>query len=100
MIILVGTSLFLAPFVLMAWHYAPFLSDLDWSMLIILQVLIILLMRLLVDHRFGHSRVYFLSHPASISFILLSCAYGSVRRFRGGGVHWKERLYGPKSGVE
>jgi chlorobactene glucosyltransferase len=100
MIILVGASLFLAPFVLMAWHYAPFLSDFDWSMLIILQVLIILLMRVLVDHRFGNSRVYFLSHPASISFILLSCAYGSVRRFTGGGVHWKERLYSPKSGVE
>jgi chlorobactene glucosyltransferase len=99
LIILAGTSLFLAPFVLMAWHYAPFVSDLDWSMIIVLQVLIILLMRLLVDHRFGHSRVYFLSHPASVSFILLSCAYGSLKRFTGDGVHWKERLYGSKSGV-
>lgn len=99
LIILVGASLFLAPFILMAWHYAPFVSDLDWSMIIVLQVVIILLMRLLVDHRFGHSRVYSLSHPASVSFILLSCAYGSIKRFTGDGVHWKERLYGPRSGV-
>lgn len=99
LIILVGASLFLAPFILMAWHFAPFLTDLDWSMIIVLQVLIILLMRLLVDHRFGHSRLYSLSHPASISFILLSCAYGSVKRLTGEGVHWKERLYGSKSGV-
>ncbi|MBM4443813.1 MAG: glycosyltransferase [Chloroflexi bacterium] len=99
LIILAGTSLFLAPFALLAWHYAPFVGDLDWSLIIVVQVLIILLMRLLVDHRFGHSGVYSLSHPASVSFILLSCAYGSVKRLTGHGVHWKERLYGSQSGV-
>lgn len=99
LIIVVGTSLFLAPFIMMAWHFAPFLTDLDWSMIIVLQVIIILLMRVLVDHRFGHSRLYSLSHPASVSFILLSCAYGSMRRLAGNGVHWKDRLYGSKSGV-
>jgi len=100
LLMLAGFGLFLAPFILMAWQFAPFVSDFDWSLIIVLQVVIILLMRALVDHRFGHSRVYSLSHPASISFMLLSCAYGSVKHFTGAGIHWKERLYTPKSGIE
>ncbi len=100
LLMLAGFGLFLAPFILIAWHFVPFVSDFDWSLIIVLQVVIILLMRALVDHRFGHSRVYSLSHPASISFMLLSCAYGSVKHFTGAGIHWKERLYRPKSGIE
>lgn len=97
--ILAGTSLFLAPFVLVAWHFSPVLGSLDWFIIILAQVTVIIVMRVLVDHRFGHSPLYSLSHPAGISFMLLSSAFGAVRRFTGGGVSWKDRRYTRTSGI-
>lgn len=91
-------GLFIIPFVLMAWHLGP-LSDAHLSALIIMQVCFILIMRLLIDRRFGHSRLYSLSHPLGISFMLASGTYGSLRKFTGAGVKWKSRTYKPDSKV-
>ncbi len=94
-----GIGLFVAPFVLTAWHFSPLRGSYDWSALVVMQVVVVLLMRALVDHRFHHSRLYSLSHPAGISFMLLSGVYGSVRRLTGTGIQWKQRVYTPTSGV-
>lgn len=100
LMMLAGISFFIAPFILMAGHFLPVLPDYGWSVLIAMQVVVILLMRALVDHRFHHSRLYSLSHPAGISFWLLCCVSGAVKRLTGGGVHWKQRHYTSKSGIE
>ena len=101
LMMLAGFSFFIAPFALMAWHFSPVLADYDWFLLIIIiQLLVIMLMRGLVDHRFHHSRLYSMSHPVGISFMLLSGVYGATKRFTGAGVRWKQRLYTPESGIE
>jgi chlorobactene glucosyltransferase len=101
LMILAGFSFFIAPFILMARHFSLTLADYDLFLLVItVQLLVIMLMRGLVDRRFSHSRLYSLSHPVGISFVLLSGAYGATKRLTGSGVHWKQRLYKPGSGVE
>ena len=101
LMMLAGFGFFIAPFALMAWHFSPVLADYDWFLLIIIiQLLVIMLMRGLVDHRFHHSRLYSLSHPVGISFMVLSGVYGATKRFTGAGVRWKQRLYRPDSGIE
>ena len=84
----------------MAWHFIPVSTGYDWSMLIMVQLLVIMLMRGLVDHRFHYFGLYSLSHPVGISFMLLCGIYGVIRRFTGAGVYWKQRLYTPESGIE
>jgi chlorobactene glucosyltransferase len=95
-----GFSLFIAPFLWLAWHFLPVPTAYDSFMLIIIQLVVIMLMRSLVDHRFRYSRLYSLSHPVGISFMLLSGVYAAIKRFIGAGVCWKQRLYTPKSGIE
>jgi len=92
-------GLFVAPFVLLAWHYSPMPGAYDWSVLIVLQVVAMLIMRALVDQRFHHSQAYTLSHPVGLSFLVLSGVHGAVRRFTGAGIQWKDRLYTPRSHV-
>jgi len=100
LMMLAGFGLFVAPFLWMAWHFLAVPTDYDWLLLIIIvQLLVIILMRGLVDHRFHHSRLYSLSHPLGISFMFLSGVYGATRRLTGAGVCWKRRLYTPESGI-
>lgn len=94
-----GIALFLSPFILIAWHiYSP-LAGLLWFAVIVADAAAILLMRGLIDHRFGNSEVFTLSHPAAVSFMLLSGAYATYKHFRGSGVNWKRRAYCPASGI-
>jgi len=95
-----GFSFFVAPFLWLAWHFLPVPTAYDSFMLIIIQLVVIMLMRSLVDHRFRYSRLYCLSHPVGISFMLLSGVYAAIKRFTGAGVQWKQRLYTPESGIE
>ncbi|MFC2059432.1 glycosyltransferase, partial [Chloroflexota bacterium] len=94
-----GFCLFVAPFILLVWHLLPPQAPFGWLQLLIVQLMVIMLMRILVDHRFHHSRLYSVSHPVGISFMLLSCVYGAVRHLTGAGVRWKERLYKPGSEI-
>ena len=70
----------------------PFLISWSWQV-------VILLMRLLIDLRFHQPRLYMLSHPAGISFWVLCCFRGAVRRLTGAGVDWKQRHYTSKSDI-
>ena len=95
-----GFSFFVFPFLLVAWHFLAMPADYAWFMLIIVQLVAIILMRSLIDHRFRHPRLYSLSHPVGISFMLVSGVYAAIKRFTGAGVRWKQRLYTPESGIE
>jgi chlorobactene glucosyltransferase len=99
LLILGGIALFLGPFILIAWQISTSLTALHWFAIIVADALAILMMRALIDHRFGNSEVFGLAHPAAISFMLLSGAYATYKHFRGTGVSWKRRAYNPASGI-
>ncbi len=100
LVIIVGSGLFLVPFVLVAGHFIPILPDWGWSTVIALQVALTLLMRLLIDLHFNQSRRYLLLHPAGVSFLVLCCFRGIIGRYTGSGVEWKQRHYTPDSKVK
>ncbi len=100
LVMLGGIVFFIVPFVLMTGHFFPLLDDYGWFVLLVVQVAIVLLMRVLFDHRFHYSPLYALSHPAGVSFMLLSSTYGGIRRFTRVGVSWKQRIYPPATGVK
>ena len=101
LMMLAGVGLFVVPFLWMAWHFLTVPTSYDWFLgIIIVQLLVIMLMRGLVDHRFHHSRRYSLSHPVGISFMCISGVYATAKRYTGAGVHWKQRVYTPESGIE
>jgi chlorobactene glucosyltransferase len=101
LMMLAGFGLFVGPFLWMAWHFVTVPTNYDWFLVIIIvQLLVIMLMRGVVDHRFRNSRRYSLSHPVAISFMFVSAVYATAKRYTGAGVHWKQRVYTPESGVE
>ena len=100
LVMLGGFVFFIVPFVLMAGHFSSVLDGYGWFVFLVVQVVLVLLMRVLFDHRFYYSPLYALLHPAGVSFMLLSGAYGGIRRFTRFGVSWKQRLYIPASGIK
>jgi chlorobactene glucosyltransferase len=99
-LIVVGIGLFLGPFILLAWELMPFLNAPGWLALAAAQVIFIIVMRALIDHRFGWSEAYSVSHPAAILFWLLSGFYASYKHFTGTGVSWKKREYRAAVGIK
>ncbi|MCX5999865.1 MAG: hypothetical protein NTU41_09845 [Chloroflexi bacterium] len=59
-----GLAVFIVPLVLTASYFWPLSIGYDWSALVVMQVASILLMRVLIDRRFGHSYLYSVLHPA------------------------------------
>jgi chlorobactene glucosyltransferase len=90
---------FVAPFIWLLWHFLPTQAPMDWVWLIAVQISIVLLMRNAIDQRFQNPRLYIITHPISVSFLVLSCVYAGFRHAIGAGVRWKGRLYGPESHV-
>jgi chlorobactene glucosyltransferase len=100
LLITVGIAFFLGPFIVLAWELLPFLNAPGWLALAGAQVIFIIVMRALIDHRFGWSEAYSVSHPAAILFWLLSAVYASYKHFAGTGVSWKKREYRASVGVK
>ena len=100
LLMVAGIAIFLGPFIMLAWHLLPFLSAPGWFALVMSQVALIIAMRALIDHRFGQSEAYSVSHPAAIVFMLLSGAYATFKHFTGSGVNWKKRDYSPSVGIK
>ncbi len=95
------TGLFVTPFILMASHLTPWLPKFgDWFAIIVVQVVLILVMRVLVDRRFSYKRRYSISHPAGIMFLLVSGVWAWKKRFTGKGVSWKDRTYKPGTKIQ
>jgi chlorobactene glucosyltransferase len=101
LILLGAAGLFLVPFILMASHLTPWLPKFsDWFAIIVVQVVLILVMRVLVDRRFSYKRRYSISHPAGIMFLLVSGVWAWKKRFTGKGVSWKDRTYKPGTKIQ
>lgn len=92
-------ALFIAPFVMMVSHVSPWLPNLEWFTIIMVQVVLVLVMRILIDRRFDYPRRYFVSYPLGVFFLLVSGVWGSVKALTGRGVSWKDRTYRPTSKV-
>jgi chlorobactene glucosyltransferase len=94
-------GLFVTPFILMTSHLTPWLPKFgDWFAIVVVQVVLILVMRVLVDRRFSYKRRYSISHPAGIIFLLASGVWAWKKRFTGKGVSWKDRTYKPGTKIQ
>ena len=100
LLIMVGIGFFLGPFIFLAWELTPFIDAPGWMALALAQVIFIIVMRALIDHRFHCSEAYSVAHPAAILFWLLSAVYASYKHFTGHGVSWKKREYSASIGVK
>ena len=99
-LVVLGYTTLLAPFY-WCWR-AIFVLDYTpaWAILPVMQVLVILLMRQLVDNRFRSARFSSLLFPFSMAFLLAVVLYGMARQVAGVGVSWKNRIYGKASGAD
>ena len=100
MIILAVFGVFILPFLIAVGRVTPGLPDYGFSLLIVLQIIFIFLMRIILDHRFRHSRRYFLLQPFSISFWIVCATNSVIKRLTGRGTSWKQRVYKRGSKVE
>ena len=99
--LLVAAYLFyLAPFY---WLWNGFFmssTPVFWRAVVVLQVVVILLMRWLVDNRFQEPSISVWLHPLGFLFYVLNVLHAGGRWLVGAGVTWKERFYGRESVVE
>jgi chlorobactene glucosyltransferase len=71
-----------------------------WRAVVILQVVVILVMRWLVDNRFKEPAGSVFFHPVGLLFLFLDVLHAGGRYLVGAGVSWKERVYGGESMVK
>jgi hypothetical protein len=65
----------------------------DWTVVIVSQIVLILLMRITSDLYFRGSGISFIFHPLGVAFLILTVLYAVGRRAVGAGVAWKDRVY-------
>lgn len=75
-------------------------TTLLWREIVVLQVIVILLMRWLVDNRFKEPAGSFFFHPLGLMFLFLDVLYAGGRYLVGAGISWKERVYPGESVVK
>jgi chlorobactene glucosyltransferase len=93
-LVLAAVFFYLAPFY---WLWNGFFvveMPFWWRGAVVLQIVIMLLMRRLVDGRFREPGVSMFFHPLGLFFYVLNVLYAAARLLLGAGVTWKERLYG------
>jgi chlorobactene glucosyltransferase len=102
LIVLGALGLFVTPFILMASHLSPWLPNFEdeWFGIIVAQVVLLLVMRVLVDRRFSYKRLYSISLPAGVLFLVASGLWAWKKRHTGNGVSWKDRTYKPDTKVQ
>ena len=91
---------YLAPF---WWLWNGFFmsaAPLSWRAVVVLQLVVIIFMRWLVDNRFQEPAVSVWFHPLGMLFYVLNVLNAGGRWLVGAGVTWKERFYGGESVVE
>ncbi len=67
--------------------------SIDWTVIILLQIALLLLMRITSDLYFRGSGISFIFHPLGVAFLILTVLYAVGRRAVGAGVAWKDRVY-------
>ena len=99
LILIIAYTFFLSPFIVQ-W-YGQFITTNpvpNWRRrLLAMQVVLILLMRILVDHNFKISVVSSLLHPLGFSYLILVAVSAVFQQTIGRGIKWKNRLYSSKS---
>jgi chlorobactene glucosyltransferase len=97
--IFMALLLFMAPFLWLAHDVLFTQAAFGLQAIIFIQVAILLLARFLAGRRFSQPTSSAVLHPLGIGFLLLVAVYALSKYVRGGGVTWKERVYGPESQV-
>jgi chlorobactene glucosyltransferase len=91
---------FLAPYFWLVHSFVLDSGPSDWKYVVLAQVIVLLLMRWAVDHRFKEPAGSFIFHPLGIIFLVLVAIYSAGRRAVGAGVAWKGRVYDGRSRIE
>jgi chlorobactene glucosyltransferase len=99
-LVLLAYYLYIVPFF---WLWNGFFmgsEPLLWRGIVVLQIVITLFMRWLVDNRFHEPGISIYFHPIGLLFYLANVLYAMGRWLVGAGVTWKERFYGKESTIE
>jgi chlorobactene glucosyltransferase len=99
-LVLLAYYLYIVPFF---WLWNGFFmgsESLLWRGIVVLQIVITLFMRWLVDSRFHEPAISIWFHPIGMLYYLFNVLYAGARWLVGTGVTWKERFYGKESTVE
>ncbi len=91
---------FIAPFLWLVNGVVTGSEPLIWRGLVVLQIIIALFMRWLVDNRFREPAISMWFQPIGMLFYLADVLYAMGRWLVGAGISWKERFYSKESTVE
>jgi len=75
-------------------------EPLIWRGVVVLQIVVILLMRWLVDNRLHSPAVSLVFHPLGMLFYVFNVFQSEAKWMMGVGVSWKERFYSKESTIE
>jgi chlorobactene glucosyltransferase len=92
--------LYVAPFFWLWSGFFPGSEPLLWRGVVVLQIVMMLLMRWLVDNRFRGPAISVCFHPIGMLFYVVDVIYSELRWLMGAGISWKERFYGKESTIE
>jgi chlorobactene glucosyltransferase len=99
-LLLAAYFFYIAPFFWL-WHgFFTIPETILWRGIVILQIVVMLFMRWLVDNRFQEPAVSIWFHPFGMLFYFANVLYAGGRWLVGAGVTWKERFYGKESTIE
>ena len=98
--VLLAYYVYIAPFFWLLNGFFIGSEPLLWRGIVVLQILITLFMRWLVDNRFREPAISVWFHPIGMLFYLADVLYAMGRWLVGAGVTWKERFYGKESTIE
>jgi chlorobactene glucosyltransferase len=98
--VLLAYYVYIAPFFWLLNGFFMGSEPLLWRGIVVLQIVITLFMRWLVDSRFHEPSISMWFHPIGMLFYLADVLYAMGRWVVSAGVTWKERFYGKESTIE
>jgi chlorobactene glucosyltransferase len=90
---------FIGPFYWLWNGFFMYDASLPWRGLVVIQVVLVIFMRWLVDNRFKEPPVSAPLHLLGIGYIFSVVVYSFARWVVGAGVSWKERSYGEEESI-
>jgi chlorobactene glucosyltransferase len=99
-LLVIGYVFYLAPFYWLWNEFFVVTTATEWRTMVVLQVILVILMRWLIDNHFKEPAVSAFLHPIGFTYLYLAVLYGSARHIIGKGVQWKDRLYSDDTGVD
>jgi hypothetical protein len=95
-----GILFYLAPYLWLWQGLTTTDYSTPWLIIVIVQVLVILYMRLLLDNRFREPLISSILHPFGLAFLILTAFVAIIRQITGIGISWKKRFYDRESCVK